>query len=397
MAALASRLKASRTQQAEGVDAARTQPAGRGTDQKRARACTKESPYVFEPEMPRWIAQELREKRQAIASASRGAAAVQVLAQVTQDRPCRSCAAETAGLPLAGIDGEAGLSQPAAAPAPLSPSRVRSPLSPSLSRAPPGSADSSAWNSFIPMHANGSGMACSLLSPAAAFAVQCAGPCSRVFGSCCFPLAVRPDDFSSGTWTCSTCERQIKGAKQEQKRAVAEAQLSVLRETDNQVLREEVDEAALQREAGKHYRHMRLLLHDLIRHNGLPSNSVDTHFSLRLWESAMVQDSLQGNFSLRSTTFAFQNDEVNINGRLKNQQLAVLLGPNYDCWKMCPVECPHCRGTQHYVRMQNPYFSFLVKQQKFKISFSLQWTAVRPTKKQMAIAAMPIVHCASSQ
>ena len=35
MAALASRLKASRTQQAEGVDAARTQPAGRGTDQKR--------------------------------------------------------------------------------------------------------------------------------------------------------------------------------------------------------------------------------------------------------------------------------------------------------------------------------------------------------------------------
>ena len=73
MAALASRLKASRTQQAEGVDAARTQPAGRGTDQKRARACTKESPYVFEPEMPRWIAQELREKRQAIAAASRGA------------------------------------------------------------------------------------------------------------------------------------------------------------------------------------------------------------------------------------------------------------------------------------------------------------------------------------
>jgi hypothetical protein len=62
---------------------------------------------VFEPEMPRWIAQELREKRQAIASASRGAAAVQVLAQVTQDRPCRSCAAKTAGLPLAGIDGEA--------------------------------------------------------------------------------------------------------------------------------------------------------------------------------------------------------------------------------------------------------------------------------------------------
>lgn len=104
---MASRLKASRTQQAEGVDAARTQPAGRGTDQKRARACTKESPYVFEPEMPRWIAQELREKRQANASASRGAAAVQVRAQVTQERPCRSCAAETAGLPLAGIDGEA--------------------------------------------------------------------------------------------------------------------------------------------------------------------------------------------------------------------------------------------------------------------------------------------------
>ena len=74
-------------------------------------------------------------------------------------------------------------------------------------------------------------------------------------------------------------------------------QLSVLRETDYQVLREEVDEAALQREAGKHYRHMRLLLHDLIRHNGLPSNSVNTHFSLRLWESAMVQDSLQGNSS----------------------------------------------------------------------------------------------------
>ena len=65
-----SRLKASRTQQAEEVDAARTQPAGRETDQKRARACTKESPYVFEPEMPRWIAQELREKRQAIAMTS---------------------------------------------------------------------------------------------------------------------------------------------------------------------------------------------------------------------------------------------------------------------------------------------------------------------------------------
>ena len=96
---MASRLKASRTQQAEGVDAARTQPAGSGADQKRARACTKEPPYVFEPEMPRWIAQELREKRQA--------KAVQVRVQVTQDRPCRSCAAETAGLPLAGIDGEA--------------------------------------------------------------------------------------------------------------------------------------------------------------------------------------------------------------------------------------------------------------------------------------------------
>jgi hypothetical protein len=114
-------------------------------------------------------------------------------------------------------------------------------------------------------------------------------------------------------------------------------------------------------------------------------DTVDTHFSIRLWESVMVQDSLQGNFLLRSTTFAFQNDEVNINGRLEKQQLAVLLGPNT------------CRGTQHYMRMQNPYFSFLVKQQKFKISFSLQWTVVRPIKKQMAITAMPIVHCASSQ
>ena len=65
-----SRLKGSRKQQAEGVDATRTQPAGRGTDQKRARACTKESPYVFEPEMPRWIAQELREKRPRIVPAA---------------------------------------------------------------------------------------------------------------------------------------------------------------------------------------------------------------------------------------------------------------------------------------------------------------------------------------
>jgi hypothetical protein len=44
-------VEASRTQQAEKVEAARTQPAGRGTDQERAQACTKESPYVFKPEM----------------------------------------------------------------------------------------------------------------------------------------------------------------------------------------------------------------------------------------------------------------------------------------------------------------------------------------------------------
>ena len=199
-------------------------------------------------------------------------------AQVTQDRPCRSCAAETAGLPRAGIDGEAVCLNPQPLRI-LSLPRARVRPSPSLSRAPPGSADSSAWNSFIPMHANGSGMACSLLPPAAAFAVQCAGPCSRVFGSCCFPLAVRPDDFSSGTWTCSTCERQLSGHAF-QPQAVGE-----------------------RHGAGQSARQLLAALH-----------------------------------------------------HLENQQLAVLLGPNYDCWQMCPVECSHCRGTQHYLRMQNPYF-----------------------------------------
>ena len=137
----------SHTQQAEGVDAARTQPAGRGTDQKRARACTKASPYVFEPEMPRWIAQELRKKRQAIAAASREAV------QVTQERPCRSCAAETAGLPLAGIDGEAVclnpqplrlLSRPRACVRPsLPPFRVRHPAP--LTRLPGTHSSSCQW------------------------------------------------------------------------------------------------------------------------------------------------------------------------------------------------------------------------------------------------------------